>query len=669
MDELAACTKHKNAQKRLFSVYGKRASIGISLLCVRSYWTRLWIFQEVMLARKIFLMCGSKTASWKPLRDLLVPFEHHRSNDNLADEQLRGTFEYQTIIRSPAMAIVPQTRRRQENTTLYNLMLLTRHLWCVERRDRVFALLGVLSLGRGEVTPVYTVPLPALINSVLRTHHEVQAPDCPEEVEKTCKWITTMLDVPPETAYECVDSHNRIPTPPEDFRGKFTLGQGDNLLDFCWASFYDHMVVADLLEMESGGKKRTHWLRDAVELGATDTVQWTLANRSGKNKTSDSLHSAYCRDTYQRALETASAKGYKEAVLMIVEAEMDPEMRLGCYEEHDYRPVRETPFGWLSYGRALCFAWSGGHDSVVRTLLDATKRFTALHPDRWRSFDDAFHLAAEKGNVKLLRVLLDAHTAPFDVKSMCYDDCGARKFSFAMRVAAAAGHQKIVQMLLDVDRHVGDWQWPWKTALHEAAKYGHINVVRLLLDSGDDSTRGEALYAASEEGQIEMVQLLLASEADANAIIGQGAHKHYALSAASYRGHSEIVRILIDAGADVNACLKSWQGSDSHALSLASDQGHVDIVRMLIDAGADVNVPAQTLMGDEVNAMVAASRRGHVEILQLLLDAGMIVNACNPLAEALDNGHEEAAQLLLAHGAIDTRGILESKSSCELIIE
>lgn len=42
-------------------------------LLTRPYWSRLWIIQEVILARDLSIMCGSKQLSWSRFADFLCP--------------------------------------------------------------------------------------------------------------------------------------------------------------------------------------------------------------------------------------------------------------------------------------------------------------------------------------------------------------------------------------------------------------------------------------------------------------------------------------------------------------------------------------------------------------------------------------------------------------------
>ena len=117
--------------------------------------------------------------------------------------------------------------------------------------------------------------------------------------------------------------------------------------------------------------------------------------------------------------------------------------------------------------------------------------------------------------------------------------------------AAGAGHDQVVQLLLDKGVDVNAQSDTDKSALQEACINGYDQIVQMLLDRGadihaQDGYYGNALQEASSEGHDQIVQILLDRGADINA---QGGEFGSALQAASYYGHDQIVQMLLDRGA------------------------------------------------------------------------------------------------------------------------
>ena len=85
-----------------------------------------------------------------------------------------------------------------------------------------------------------------------------------------------------------------------------------------------------------------------------------------------------------------------------------------------------------------------------------------------------------------------------------------------------------------------------ETALHRAATNGHLEVVRLLLESGSDkettSHLGKtALHSAAENDNLEVVRLLLDSGADKERLTLNG---ETALQLAAENEHDDVVHLL-----------------------------------------------------------------------------------------------------------------------------
>jgi ankyrin repeat protein len=86
-----------------------------------------------------------------------------------------------------------------------------------------------------------------------------------------------------------------------------------------------------------------------------------------------------------------------------------------------------------------------------------------------------------------------------------------------------------------------------------AAWYGHVEVVRVLLEGGADVLRGDtdngtALHYAAREGRLEVCRLLLDGGARVNTV---GYKKYSALHWAAWNGQLSVVQLLVERGADV----------------------------------------------------------------------------------------------------------------------
>lgn len=92
-----------------------------------------------------------------------------------------------------------------------------------------------------------------------------------------------------------------------------------------------------------------------------------------------------------------------------------------------------------------------------------------------------------------------------------------------------------------------------ETALHLAAREGHVTLVKLLVDSG--------------------------AEIEARTMLGETA-----LLLAASCGHKEVVQMLLELGANVNECC--YKGYT--ALHYATIYGHTELVQLLADSGASL---------------------------------------------------------------------------------
>ena len=131
---------------------------------------------------------------------------------------------------------------------------------------------------------------------------------------------------------------------------------------------------------------------------------------------------------------------------------------------------------------------------------------------------------------------------------------------------------------------------PVEDGLLEAAKRGDAAAVRALLEEGADPdlARGDgltALHLAAREGHVEVVDLLVAAGAATAATTRIG--DYTPLHLAGGAGHAGVVRALLGAGADPAAVTSSSGVTPLHLAAEA--RGGEDAVRSLLEHGAPVN--------------------------------------------------------------------------------
>lgn len=168
------------------------------------------------------------------------------------------------------------------------------------------------------------------------------------------------------------------------------------------------------------------------------------------------------------------------------------------------------------------------------------------------------------------------------------------------------------------------------TALHFAARQGHLEAVNALLAAGADINRVSAgdgssvLLVAAINGHFDLAKRILAKGADPNLAAENGVTPIYAVVACQWAsvavypqpraylqqttGYLELMTALLDKGADPNSRLrkKVWYSEYNHDDSnmdesgatpfwRASYAGDVDAMRLLVAHGADPNIATMVL--------------------------------------------------------------------------
>jgi hypothetical protein len=95
-----------------------------------------------------------------------------------------------------------------------------------------------------------------------------------------------------------------------------------------------------------------------------------------------------------------------------------------------------------------------------------------------------------------------------------------------------------------------------------AAALAQVDDVKRLLPTADDRQRHLAFALAVQFGQLEIVRMLLDAGEDPNRYNPIGAHSHSTpLHQAAFAGHEKVVRLLVERGARVDCKDILWQGT------------------------------------------------------------------------------------------------------------
>ncbi len=246
----------------------------------------------------------------------------------------------------------------------------------------------------------------------------------------------------------------------------------------------------------------------------------------------------------------------------------------------------------------------------IKELAELIDKYPLLLKARDRSGNSFLHVASKRGNLKILKLLLDKGVN-VDVKDNFFDQTSLHTASYAgcyeaasllvekgadvnakdakgdtpLFFAAMKGNGKLVSLLAERGAFIDEKDNDCASPLLLASDSGNIGVIEFLLNRGakvNVKTKKQGwtpLHKAAEAGNTEILELLILKEADVNAKDNDG---DTALQNAVYNRHTASVKILINHGADVN----SKNNSGQTPLNLAIKQKFSDIADLLRKHGA-----------------------------------------------------------------------------------
>ncbi|KAF3389106.1 putative ankyrin repeat protein [Penicillium rolfsii] len=253
--------------------------------------------------------------------------------------------------------------------------------------------------------------------------------------------------------------------------------------------------------------------------------------------------------------------------------------------------------------------------------------------------DDELITAAYKGNLKVLKMLIDYRN-----QRGYRGNAASRGGDEPIHCAAARGHLECVQLLVEEGAKIDAENGSCMTPLHFAAGYVNgVTMVRFLVASGADvnalTEMGEtAISIAASKGNVAVVKELLRSSPDLSL---RDYYGETVLHVAAYYSPLRTVQMLVEAGADIH--IRSTQKTSFSGLC-----------QMLLEAR-----PENLTRTEENNASLLhiAAEAGRIDTFIWVLENSSLtlndLNAhrCTPLHYATRTNRSEMVEFLLRHGA------------------
>ena len=349
-------------------------------------------------------------------------------------------------------------------------------------------------------------------------------------------------------------------------------------------------------------------------------------------------------------LHYAAALNLPDAVTDLVEAGMDPDVRL---------TTNRAPFGDLSdnlaalgLGDSFAGWYSDGETpamiAAVTNSAAALAELVALgaDTDAGNTYLEGrpLHYAAARGALEVARFLV-ARGADVEART----DDGRTPLHQAALNDALDVAKFLVARGADVNATTNDGRTP----LYEAAQANALEVARFLVARGADvearTDDGRTpLYEAAQANALEVARFLVARGADVNAMDNNSNTPLHLAAWWNSPDEVDAAKFLIERGADVNA--RNDQGNTP--LNWAAFQNHSNTAKFLIERGADIN----TRSDSGLTLLHSAAWGNALDLAKFLVARDADVEARDdrgwtPLHEATQGGALDVARFLIERGA------------------
>jgi ankyrin repeat protein len=246
----------------------------------------------------------------------------------------------------------------------------------------------------------------------------------------------------------------------------------------------------------------------------------------------------------------------------------------------------------------------GASPDLVRARSSRPHRATLLHYVAANGVEDERQKSPKKA-VEMARLLLSAG-AEVDALATMY---GGEQTTMNMLVSSAhpaeAGVQEaLVDTLLDFGAAIEGVGNAGESPLIIALAHGYLGAAETLAKRGANT---DSLTAAAGLGHLSAATRWLTNTTSQD--------RHRALALAAQHGHVEIVRLLLDAGEDPNRYNPKGFHGHSTPLHQAALYGHSEVVQLLVERRARLDIEDTVYHGTPLGWAKHAGQTGMEEYL------------------------------------------------------